>query len=161
MTSLLIKLCQESQRRHSKCGGFSIDTRRHNVVVGDPSQPTCPLSHIPAKTPQLTLSYPIREDTTAFASLAAQLLQSPTARQSSTSAGTQLPTMVSKLVNTTRVFTPPSLCAASSSTDPAHLAAWDCSSHLLHVCRLLLVVSCIMVDYNVRASRGRSSPAPM
>ena len=145
------------QGRRSAHSGYDMDTRGRIVAADNASQATCSLSHLPTKTPQLTVRYATGDDPAAFASLAAQLLLSQTPQQTSTSAATQLPDMVSRLVNTARVFPPASPCTAPVSLDNADLVAWDCSAHLQHVRRLLQMVSrlTIMAHYHIGGFLGQ------
>ena len=122
------------------------------LLPDNASQQTCTLSHLPAKTPLLTLRYATRDDPAGFVTLAAQLLQCLATQQSNTSAATQLPGMVSRLVDIASVFQPPSSSSSAgpASTD-ADLVAWDCSDHLMHVHCLLQLVNriTILAHYHV------------
>ena len=134
-----------SQGRRREYGEYTMDARGRIVATDNASQQTCTLSHLPAKTSQLTHRYATRDDPAVFVTLAAQLMQCPATQQSNMSAATQLSGMVSRLVDTASVFQPPSPCAAPASTDTADLAAWDCSDHLMHVLRILQLVNRITI----------------
>ena len=64
---------------------------------------------------------------------------------------TQLPHMVSRLVDTSTTFSPLHPCPAPASLQPEDLDAWDCSGQVLHA-QQLLQLACsvtVMAQYHV------------
>ena len=132
-------------------GAYSVDARGRMVTMASQSQTTCSLQHLPIKTPNHTVRYAAGENTAAFASLAAQLLQCPKAQGDNASPVAQLPRMVSRLVDSSTTFSPPDPCPAPASLQPEDLDTWDCSGQVLHV-RRLLQLACritIIAQYHV------------
>ena len=151
---------QGGSQRH-RGGGYVVDGKGHIVSAALPAALTCPVDHLPSKTPQETLRYATGEDKVAFVTLAARVLQPPSPADG-VSTNAQLPDMVAKLVDTTTVYQP---ISPLPRPHPENLAAWDCRGHLAHILCLLRLASrvTLLVQYHIggflRATLDRSPAA--
>ena len=151
LTTTSVPALISTRTRHCERGAYSVDDRGRIVTAVSASQSTCSLQHLPVKTPSLTVRYATGGDKAAFASLAAQLLQFPAAQVDNTTPITELPGMVSRLVDASTTFLPPHPCPAPASLEAASLATWDCSGQVLHLQRLLQLATrvTVMAQYHV------------
>ena len=151
LTTTSVPAVISTRTRHCERGAYSVDDRGRIVTAVSASQSTCSLQHLPVKTPSLTVRYATGGDKAAFASLAAQLLQFPAAQVDNTTPITELPGMVSRLVDASTTFLPPHPCPAPASLEAASLATWDCSGQVLHLQRLLQLATrvTVMAQYHV------------
>lgn len=139
-----------SQGRHS--AGYAVDSRGRIVPAARGQAYTCPVDHLPSKTPQDTVRYASGGDMSAFVKLAARLLHP---QGDATSGAVQATNLVARLTDTATVCQPQPPCPPT----PSDLDAWDCSSHLRHIQQLLAAASRVtmLAQYHIGGFLARTT----